>query len=737
MSTHYLSEIRFLPWHEHCQQVVQPQSPRHSGGNPVTTAATSVETVIVRDSLRAIEDRLLRQRDALVALTNAQVVDCDALPATLAAITRVSAEALAVSRASLWLYDDERTAITCIELFDVGTASHTAGLRLRESDFPNYFRALRDSNVVAVDDAARDPRTSEFTDTYLRPLNIRSMMDAPLHGKGLVVGVLCFEQVETLRSWTTDERTFATAISNLVSLALERCERSKAESTLGLQAAALNAAAHAMIITDCQKRIVWANPAFCQLTGYANAEVIGQDPTVFLAPLGSDPSLFDPIVDRLRQGDPWHGETVNRRKDGTTFLADHFITPVRANGGSISHFVSLRIDLTQRRSLEAQFLQAQKMEVVGRLAGGIAHDFNNMLTVINGMAELSLEQLPLMHPLRDDIQRIFDSGKRAASLTRQLLTYSRKQIANRQPLAVGTALLEFRSILQRLIGEDVRLDVTAAADSGSILADQSQFEQVILNLAVNAKDAMPGGGLLRIDAKPRDITGVPENSAMPIAAGRYVELTVSDSGTGMTPQVAAQIFEPFFTTKEAGKGTGLGLATVYAIVEQSRGSIAVKSEIGRGTTFTIYLPQVKTVAAAGISPMPAATPSGAETVLLVEDDAAVRDFARRALERSGYRVLTAANAAIAAKIAEDLTEPIALLVTDVVMPGVGGRDLARIVTATRPGTRVLFTSGYTNDTVLAHGVRENSVHFIAKPYSPQSLARKVRDVLDGPATAGR
>jgi PAS domain S-box-containing protein len=702
----------------------------------VTTTAAPTESSIALSSLQAIEDRLRRQRDALVKLTAEQLTDCDALASALSSLLEVSAGALSVSRASIWRYNDDRSAITCIDLFDSITKRHGAGTVLEPADFPNYFQAIRDSDVVAADDARHDPRTREFTDTYLRPLNIYSMVDAPLHGNGQVIGVLCFEHVAA-RRWTTDEKTFAIAIANLVSLALERCEHAKTQSTLAVQAAALNAVTHAMVITDCDRRIVWANPAFSELTGYGIDELIGQDPVKLVGPLAGGDVLVDAVLEQVRLGHSWHGETVTRRKDGSTFAAEQSITAVRGGDGQVTHFVSLRIDLTQRRALEAQFLQAQKMEVVGRLAGGVAHDFNNMLTVINGMAEFALEDLAPGHPLRDDLQHIFDSGKRAASLTRQLLTFSRKQIVTRHTLDAGTALRDFRSMLQRLIGEDVRLDVTTGADDGYILADQSQFEQVILNLAVNAKDAMPSGGSLRIDVTTRDVSEPPRGAVMPMAPGRYVALTVSDTGCGMPPDVVTRVFEPFFTTKENGKGTGLGMATVYAIVEQSGGSIVVTSEVNVGTTFTIYLPQVGVDSEVATTARPAETRKGIETVLLVEDDVAVRTFGQRCLERCGYRVLSASNAATAAKIAEDFAEPIALLVTDVVMPGVSGRELAGIVTARRPETRVLFTSGYTDDTVLAHGVRQNTMQFLAKPYSSQALAHKVREILDAPPSVAR
>lgn len=689
-------------------------------------AGRTAEAVV---SLLTIEGRLVRQRDALVTLTSLQTTNCDALPAALATIAEVSAAALLVSRASVWRYNDDRSAIRCIEVYDRGTAQHANGAVLRAEDFPSYFRALRHSDVVAVDDAERDPRTSEFSEPYLRPLNIRSMLDAPLHAEGRVVGVICFEQVGEFRQWTTDEKGFAVAISNVVSLALERCQRSKAETTLALQAAALDASSHPLTILTRENRVVWANPAFCALTGYGIDELSGQDPDVLLRPQDAGDSFQTAAMEQLLGGHTWRGESVTRRKDGTTFVAEHVVTPVRAADGAITHFVSLRIDLTQRRELEAKFLQAQKMEVVGRLAGGIAHDFNNMLTVINGMAELGLSELPPSHPLRADMQRILDCGKRAASLTRQLLTFSRKQIVNRRSLAVGTALLEFRSMLQRLIGEDVRLEVIAAPATGHILADQSQFEQIILNLAVNAKDAMPRGGRLHIEAMPCALDAPPAGAVLPVTPGRFVKLTVADNGTGMAPEVASRVFEPFFTTKEQGKGTGLGLATVYAVVEQSGGTIVVESRMGSGTSFVIYLPQVDESSSAAVEAAQT-LPSGVETILLVEDDAAVREFGRRTLERSGYRVISAANAASAADILEDLKQPIALLVTDVVMPGAGGRELAAMAGTLRPQMRVLFTSGYTDDTILAHGVREKTVQFIPKPYSPAALSTKVREVLD-------
>jgi two-component system, cell cycle sensor histidine kinase and response regulator CckA len=699
----------------------------------VTIAFAELEYARARSSLRAIEDRLMRQRDALLQLTALQVVDCDALPAAFASILEASAAALSVARASIWRYDEHRTAIECADLYEGEDGRHVSGARLLEMDFPNYFRALAESDIVAVEDAERDPRTAEFTESYLRPLAIRSMLDAPLHLKGKVIGVLCFESVDEPRQWTTDEKAFAIAVSNLVSLAFERCERSRAESTLKLQAAALDAAAHAMVITTKDATIVWANRAFATLSGYSIDAVIGRRLDQMMGSMVDGHPVGEAIWDTLLGGKVWQGEVTNRRADGTLCTVDQTITPVRDAAGAITHFVAIKRDLTDQRALEAQFLQAQKMEVVGRLAGGIAHDFNNMLTVINGMSELALEELPRAHPLRHDLERILESGQRAASLTRQLLTFSRKQIVSRRPHAVAGAIGDFRGMLQRLIGEDIRLEAAVAPGTGSILADLSQFEQVLLNLAVNAKDAMPRGGSLKLSAEPRDVAEPPAGAIPPLRPGKYVALRIADSGTGMSAHVRERIFEPFFTTKEEGKGTGLGMATVYAIVEQAGGSIAVDSELGVGTTFTVYWPRVADDGAGTRAECADVRPSGAETILIVEDDEGVRELCRRSLAAAGYAVLAAPDASAATKILSEYTGEIALLVTDVVLPGAGGRELAAVAKAERPRLRVLFASGYTDDTILAHGVRQNTVQFLPKPYSPRALAIKVREVLDLPA----
>ncbi len=384
-----------------------------------------------------------------------------------------------------------------------------------------------------------------------------------------------------------------------------------------------------------------------------------------------------------------------------------------------------------RRDLERQLQQAQKMEAIGQLAGGIAHDFNNLLTAIIGYSELILVRLPEDDPTVADVREIKGAGERAATLTRQLLAFSRKQIVDPRVLDLNAVVANMEKLLRRVIGEDIELRTVLAADLGRVKIDPGQVEQVVMNLAVNARDAMPRGGALVIETVNAELDEGYARTHVAVRPGPHVMLVVSDTGTGMDEATKARLFEPFFTTKTPGKGTGLGLATVYGIVKQAGGNIWVYSEPGHGTTFKVYLPRVDE-AAEPLGLEPAGPPRGGfEVVLLVEDDAAVRALVREALGSYGYRVLEAADAEQALRLAEEHGAGIALLITDVVMPRTGGRELARRLTELRPDTKVLFLSGYTSDAILHHGILDRGVAFLQKPFTPEALARRVRQILDG------
>jgi two-component system, cell cycle sensor histidine kinase and response regulator CckA len=419
------------------------------------------------------------------------------------------------------------------------------------------------------------------------------------------------------------------------------------------------------------------------------------------------------------------------RPDGRERILHMRRRALRTVAGRMTRLVGTIQDVTELKRLEEQFRQAQKMEAVGQLAGGVAHDFNNLLTVINGLSELALNQLRPDEPSRELIAEVLKAGERAAAVTRQLLAFSRKQVLQPKILDVSVLLGELSKLLLRLIGEDIGLRLDTAPALGLVKVDPGQFEQAVINLAVNARDAMPGGGRLTIETRNADLDEGYVRQNPDARVGRYVLVSVSDTGHGMDAATRARMFEPFFTTKGPGRGTGLGLAMVYGFVKQSGGHIEVDSEVGSGTTFTVYLPRAEGTVPAGSSCEHfAALPRGTETILLVEDQDAVRCFARYVLLAGGYTVLEAGDGEEALRVARQRQGPIHLLVTDVVMPRMSGRQLADVLARERPEMRVLFVSGHADEAITRCGLPAGAGAFLQKPFGPASLARKAREVLD-------
>jgi len=411
--------------------------------------------------------------------------------------------------------------------------------------------------------------------------------------------------------------------------------------------------------------------------------------------------------------------------------------PIRDRAGRVTRFSGIVEDVTERKNLELQLFQAQKMDAVGRLAGGVAHDFNNLLTAINGYSELGLQRLNERDPVYQDMKEILKAGERAAGLTRQLLAFSRKQILQPRILYLNAVVIETERLLKRLIGEDVELLMILGKELGNVKADPGQLEQVIINLAVNARDAMPDGGRLLIETANVDLDEDYALHHRDVKPGRYVMLAVTDSGTGMPDSVKDHLFEPFFTTKEPGKGTGLGLATVHGIVKQSGGHIGVYSEVGRGSTFKVYLPRIDVPPDA-----PRADEErsgglrGSETILLIEDEAVVRKLARTVLANAGYKVLEARRGEEALLLAEKYPGSIHLALSDLIMPGMNGMELARRLEPIKPGLRTVFMSGYTDAAILGGGILGLEIPFLGKPFTATALLRKVRESLNTGPRAG-
>jgi len=478
--------------------------------------------------------------------------------------------------------------------------------------------------------------------------------------------------------------------------------------------------------------ILYSSPSFVSVLGYSPEENIGRVTFDLLHP--DDAPQVRLQFERLLRNAGSSETSIYRarHKDGSWRWLE-------ARGTNLLHEPSVRAlvvnfrDITEQRLAQEQLRQAQKMEAIGRLAGGVAHDFNNLLCVINGYSDLLLHRLDPEDPAREMLSEIKKAGELSASLTCQLLAFSRKQVLALKRLDLNAVIRNVERMLRRVIGEDIELVTNLAAGLGIIEADPGQIEQVLMNLAVNARDAMPDGGTLRIETANVECNGGEASARSTVPAGRYVVLSVQDTGCGMTAEIKSRLFEPFFTTKGPGRGTGLGLATLYGIIKQSGGHIEVESEPGRGARFRIYLPYAENLRGPLSSPHASrALARGSETILVVEDEEAVRSLTTLVLRQAGYRVLEACDGESALRTAETYDGVIELLVTDVVMPGLGGRQVAERLTRMRPEMRVLYLSGYMDDAIVRQGVLHHEVNFLQKPFMPPVLAQKVREVLDAP-----
>ena len=535
-------------------------------------------------------------------------------------------------------------------------------------------------------------------------------------------------EFQTLKGWAFVILTAGFLFAGLRAQ-YRRWERTEKDRLLLMRA--VEQSIESIVITDTTGAIVYANPAFTQVTGYTSEDVVGRNPRL-LKSGKQDPDYYRAMWDVLSRGEVWSGRFINRKKDGSLFEEEASISPVRDASGKITNFVAVKRDVTREVALESQFRQSQKMEAFGQLAGGVAHDFNNILTVIMGYASMLTASTKLEDRTRDMINEIFAASERAANLTRQLLTFSRKKEMSAGPLNLNQVISGLTKMLRRIIGETISMRCDLEPDLPAIHADEGMIEQVLMNLVINARDAMPRGGQLTITTElmPPGKAIHPETHRP--ATGKWVCLSVRDSGCGMSPELQTQIFEPFFTTKGAGKGTGLGLATVYGIVKQHSGWIEVESRLGHGSIFKIILP------VAAVSEQVDGKPdgmktihSGSETILLVEDESSVREVVKAALEQRGYRVLTADSGETAMQAWARHGHEIRLLLTDMVLPGCcSGRELAKQLKDSKPGLKTLYSSGYSSKGTDTAFFRNGGESFLPKPCTAEELAKAVRECLD-------
>lgn len=519
------------------------------------------------------------------------------------------------------------------------------------------------------------------------------------------------------------------AIQRALAETTARGERQRAGKARDLLVSIVESSDDAIIGIALDGSILSWNQGATHIYGYVAEEIQGEPIAGLFTSDGLD--QLQTNIETLRRGESVSRyETRGLTSTGTTIEIAVTMSPIQTMNGCLEGASAIIRDISNQKQLQKEFFLSQKMEAVGRLAAGVAHDFNNLLTVVTGYSSLLLSELKETDRTYAEISEISKAGERAASLTRQLLAFSRKQVLQPRVLDLNSIVDDMDRMLQRVIGEDIDLIVLLDGNIWSVKADPAQIEQVIMNLAVNARDAMPKGGKLTIETSNIHLQETLTRRHLDIPPGAYVTLSVTDTGIGMDTETQARIFEPFFTTKDQGEGTGLGLSTVYGIVQQSGGTILVYSELGHGTTFKIYLPRVEASPARPSSPPVIHYPRGSETILVVEDEDAVRILVCSILQKQGYTVLWASNASEALRMAEQHNEKIDLMITDVIMPVMSGSELADRLQILRPGMNVLFMSGYSDNAIADQGILKPDTAFLEKPFEPHVLTKKVRDVLD-------
>ncbi|HFD40337.1 MAG TPA: PAS domain S-box protein, partial [Anaerolineae bacterium] len=688
--------------------------------------------LVIRDiTARRRAEEEVRRRNRELTLLNRVIAASAAASRDMASILetvcRELAQAFDVPQAAAALLNQDRTQSVVVAEYRTEDRPPALGAVIPAKDNPSVAYLLRHKRPLVIPDAQNDPLLAPVHD-LMRQRGTVSLLLLPLIVEGEVVGSLGVDAIEP-RPFSDEEVALAQRVAEQVSGVLARARLEDVQRRLS---AAVEQAEEAVLIVDTEGIVIYTNPAFERLIGGGQVPLPDQI-SHLVRRRRIDPALYHEILRAVRAGQPWQGRFTDRTEDNRPFTVDATVTPVRNQAGEIVNYVVSLRDVTREVELEAQFYHAQKMEALGRMAGGIAHDFNNLLTVIQLSNRLLERQVRPEDPLWEHVQRIRETSDRAEKLTRQLLRFSRREVVEPEVLDLNQVIRDLSYMLERIIGEQVELALDLSPDLAPVKIAPSQVDQLVLNLVVNACDAMPQGGVLTIQTV--NVT-VDESEAraymMDIRPGDYVRLSIRDTGVGMDEQVLEHIFEPFFTTKERGQGTGLGLPTVFGIVAQNGGAIRVQSQVGQGSVFHILLPQVQEPPSRkSPRPSPSVTDEavrGSETVLIAEDDPSVLGLAEQVLRSCGYRVLTAADGPEALRLSRDYEGEIHLLLTDVVMPQMSGHQLAQELLTQRPNLRVLYMSGYADDEIVQSGVRPSGIAFLPKPLTITDLTHKVRSV---------
>lgn len=591
-----------------------------------------------------------------------------------------------------------------------------AALKLLKADSAEWL--LGNSIMTVV-----HPDSRELVATLLEKSSKEGFSSRPLEGKLLKLdGSVAFVEVSNMPVVFKGQSAVQTIVKDVTELR-------ELQEEMHLRIEALNSAGNAIVITDREGYIVWANPAFEALSGYSLGEVTGRNPRVLVRSGEQNVSFYQDMWNSILSGNVWHGELVNRRKDGSVYDESMTITPVRNGHGEITNFVAVKQDITGRKLLEEQLLQSQKLEGIGQLAGGVAHDYNNILNVVVGYSDLLRRKLPEDDPSRQPLEAILAAARRGADLTRQLLAFARKEIVSPKVVNVNSAIESIMNMLHRIIGENLRLVFKPENGLWNVKIDPTQFDQIVVNLVTNAKDAIDDVGTITIRSfNKRFLEGeVPHGTTL--TPGEYVVVEFEDNGRGIDAKTLKRLFEPFFTTKPKGHGTGLGLSTVYGILRQNGGTIEVKSDLGKGSKFTVYIPRF--AGAVKIIELRSGNESlkGTETVLVVEDQADLLNLTKTFLEECGYNVLTSTDPVDAEVLSESYSGEIHLLLTDVIMPKMSGKELSEKISVRRPGVKTLYMSGYSSDRFGEGTNGGNPIDFIQKPFDLTELALKIREVL--------